>query len=390
MRRSASPKGFPKAFARCFGLLSMLAALPVGVQASTALRSALQAGNPRTTRAAADLTAYRPQHGVGYAPFSRTPVPEALEESATLGPGIRMHGAGEIDPSSEDDLIEVVVQVWLRNVSFVLERSSTGLRVWTTREKLPGSEITFSNGRSAPLPLGAASSMTLWVEWTAPTHGLADLYLVILDLDRAIDRLTFHSFRSIVMALGGEDQAPGAPVDPNHGSFIVAAGLYQKGYDVHAHDEDDVAADGTGPVYDEVVNAIQNRGVLEVVSFGYSHGGGSTHDLVERLDVDRPGIGTFSIPFTSYVDGIQNDSDIDLDRELRLPPTSAYHANHYQRGTFADFFLDGGPISGSNPIPSGLDVETTPWGVGATHFLVDDYVQVLDFISANLTSRVNR
>ena len=30
--------------------------------------------------------------------------------------------------------------------------------------------------------------------------------------------------------------------------------------------------------------------------------------------------------------------------------------------------LDGGPVPDSNPPPTGLDVETTPWGAGATHF----------------------
>jgi hypothetical protein len=272
----------------------------------------------------------------------------------------------------------------------VLDRSSTALRVWTTRNRVPGTEIAFTGDRSAPLSFAGASSTTVWVEWTAATHGLAELDLAVAEPDIVLDRLTFHTFRSIVLALGGEGQVPVVPVDPNHGSFVLGKSLYEQGFDVHAYDEDAVAADGSGTVYDEVVNAIQNRGVLEVASFGYSHGGGSTHDLVERLDVNRVAIGTFSVPFTSYVDGVENDSDLDTDRELRIPPTAAYHANHYQRGTFADFFLDGGPIAGSNPGPSGLDVETTAWGVGATHFVVDDFSQVLGFVESTLPPRVDR
>ena len=68
-------------------------------------------------------------------------------------------------------------------------------------------------------------------------------------------------------------------------------------------------------MYSEIVNAVQNRRVEDVVSFGYSHGGGSTHDLCERLDLNRASIGTFRIPFTSYVDGVENASDVDVDQE---------------------------------------------------------------------------
>lgn len=192
------------------------------------------------------------------------------------------------------------------------------------------------------------------------------------------------------MALGGEGQVPQVPADPNHGTFQVAIELYERGYDVLMRDEDEVAADGAGPVYTAIVNAIQHRSVGELAIFGYSHGGGSTFDLCERLNTFRATIGTFTIGLTSYVDGVQNDSDVDLDRELRKPPSSAYHANHYQRGSFSDFFLDGGPVPVSEPPPSGLDVETIFWGAGATHFVVDDFDQVRDFILLNLQPRVRR
>ena len=39
---------------------------------------------------------------------------------------------------------------------------------------------------------------------------------------------------------------------------------------------------------------------------------------------------------------------------------------------------------------TGLDVETTPWGATSTHFLVDDYAQVVEFILDNLESRLSR
>jgi hypothetical protein len=338
----------------------------------------------------AGLTAHRPQHGAGYFPFARTSVPELQEDDPVLGPGIRRNGPGEIDPAGEDDLVEVVVGRVLRGTALVLERSGPELAVWTTRTRQPGTQVPFTGMRSQPLSFGGDPSLHVWVEWTGTAHGTRRLSLEADGSGILLDRLTFHSFRSIVVALGGEGQSPSLPLDPNHGTFVVGTELYELGYDVHMYDEDGVTSTGSGPVYDEVVNSVQSRGVADVAVFGYSHGGGSTHDLAERLDAFRAGIGTFAIPFTSYVDGVENDSDIDTDPELRYPPSSAFHANHYQRGTFADFFLDGGPVPGSSPPPSGLDVETTTWGAGATHFIVDDFMQVRDFILLNLDLRTTR
>lgn len=335
------------------------------------------------------LTAYRPQNRTGYLPFARTAVPEGLEDDAEFGPGIRVNGAGESDPAGEDDLIEIEVGRVLQN-ELVLARSGPELAVWRTRTKQAGTEVAFVNDRSAPLAFGAAPRLTLWVEWPSAPSGLAALELRTLARDARLDRLVFHAFQGLVVALGGEGQTPGIPLDPNHGTFVVATELYARGYDVLMRDEDEVVADGSGPVYTEVVNAIQHRAVGQLAVFGYSHGGGSTHDLCERLDTNRATIGSFAIGFTAYVDGVENDSDTDLAQELRKPPSSGYHSNHYQVGTLADFFLDGGPVPSSFPAPSGLNVETIFWGVGATHFLVDDFSQVRDFVLSNLEPRVLR
>jgi len=345
------------------------------------------------------LTAFRPQHGAGYAPFPRSAVPDLLEEDLERGPGIRVNGPGESDPAGEDDLVEVTVVRALRGaggpggrgvISLVLERGAPELALWTTRTKQVGTGLAFTGNRTAELDFGGAETLTLWAEWTGAAGATPALTLRALEGDALLDRLRFHAFRGLVVALGGEGQTPQVPVDPNHGTFVIGIELEQRGYDVLMRDEDEVDAAGAGPVYTEVVNAIQERGVAEIAVFGYSHGGGSTHDLCERLDAFRLAIGTFAIGFTSYVDGVQNDSDVDIDMELRRPPSSGYHANHYQRGTFADFFLDGGAVPSSQPPPTGLDVETIFWGVGATHFVVDDFDEVSDFIHLNLAARVAR
>lgn len=347
-------------------------------------------GAQSARRAPPGLTAFRPQQGAGYFPFARTKVPEAQEEHPELGPGIRVNGTGELDPSGEDDLIELVVEPPIERTGYVLVRSGPELAVWSTRTKEAGTELAFTGGVSAPLAFGGAPALTLWVEGTGAAPGPATLALRALEPERVVDRLVFHVFQALVVALGGEGQVPGLPLDGNHGTFVVATALYQRGYDVLMRDEDEVDATGAGAVYTETVNAIQQRGVAQLAVFGYSHGGGSTYHLCERLDAFRGTIGTFSIEFTSYVDGVRNNSDIDTAMETRRPPASAYHANHYQIGGFADFFLDGGPVSSSQPPPSGLNVETVFWGVGATHFLVDDYSQVFDFLGTNLELRVGR
>lgn len=337
----------------------------------------------------ANLTAYRPQHGGGYFPFTKTAVLDVDEENALTGPGIRINVPGDLDPSGEDDLIELLIESSRPEIPLTLARTHTALRLWTTRTKIAGTEIAFISDETPALTLSpGSSSLTLWAEWGESAHGNGEIQLKPLAADYALDVVRFHAFEDIVMSLGGEGQVTTVPVDPNNGTFVVGIALYEQGFDVHMYDEDNVAADGSGAVYNEVVTAVRDRGVSRVAIFGYSHGGGSTYDLAERLDVNRPGIGIFEIVGTSYADAVENDSDIDVQQELRRPPSTAYHANHYQVGTLTDFFLDGGPVPNSNPSPTGLNIETTPWGAGSTHFTVDDYVQVRSYIEANLATRL--
>ncbi len=342
-------------------------------------------GQP-TLRDAHGLTAYRPQHGPGYLPFARTPVPEEFEEHPRLGPGIRVNRADEMDFAGEDDLIELVVTRPSADTSFVLERSHSNLSVWKTREKLPQTALDFTGGRSTQLVFGPVNQMKLWVEWTGAAPEFPGLSLRAPESNLVVDRIVFHAFTSLVVALGGEDQVPNRPVSPNHGTYQVATGLYEAGYDVLMRDEDEVRPNGSGPVYDEVVNAVQKRSVRELAIFGYSHGGGSTYHLCERLNDFRANIGTFSISFTSYVDGIRNEADIDPRVERRRPPMTSFHANQYQQRDW----LQGGPVAGSTPPPTGLRVETVRWGRGADHYNIDDLEEVRDFIHTQLTAHVSR
>ena len=338
-------------------------------------------------RDAHGLTAYRPQHGTGYAPFARTAVPEEFEEHPRLGPGIRVNRADEADIASEDDLIELVVTRPSTGTTFVFERSHISLSVWETREKRAQTALAFSGGRSTELAFDQASQITVWVEWTSTAPEFPVLSLRSVESEVVVDRIVFHAFTSLVVALGGEGQVPKFPVGMSHGTYQVATALYEVGYDVLMRDEDEVGPNGSGSVYEEVVNAVQKRSVRELAIFGYSHGGGSTYDLCERLTASRARIGTFSINFTSYVDAIQNGADIDHRAEQRKPPTTGFHANHYQR---SDWILRGRPVVGSSPPPTGLQVDTVAWGSGVDHYSIDDLEEVRNFIHTQVTARVSR
>jgi dipeptidyl aminopeptidase/acylaminoacyl peptidase len=102
------------------------------------------------------------------------------------------------------------------------------------------------------------------------------------------------------------------------------------------YNEDDVGYNGIGDVYDEVVSAINDRGVTDVAIMGYSHGGGSTYVLAWRLQQNTiPGSGIsditkpFSIPFTGYIDAI-DDGGPAFTAETRRPPMSLFHCAQYQ------------------------------------------------------------
>jgi hypothetical protein len=149
------------------------------------------------------------------------------------------------------------------------------------------------------------------------------------------------------------------------------------------YDEDDVGSSGSGPAYDEVVRAVQRRGIGIVSIYGYSHGGGSTHDLAERLNNNRGSIGTFTIPYTAYVDAIENDSDIDIQSETRLPPSTGYHVNYYQRN---DVFIKGNSVPGANV---NVNVNNEPWGGGLDHGACDDHPNVRAGVLDALVLRVS-
>jgi hypothetical protein len=341
-----------------------------------------------------NLTGYRPQtEGPGYgSPFAKTPVP--WQKETDPGVGIRFNGddddadgTADYDPNDtsiagENDLIEVNVAFAAPpGVQYRLLASNQNIRGWAGSDKsgvfhLDGNYILTSPGN-------------FWIEWVQPdVTQAADLRVRVYDGTHGNfvfvgDRLHFYPFTSVVIVLGGESQVPADPVNfpGDHGMFQTAIDEYRNGYDVHMYDEDEAGIWGEGAAYDEVVTAINDRGLTDVAIMGYSHGGGSTHNLAWRLEQNTiPGgltdiANPFVVPYTAYVDAIV---DHDTSAENRRPPLSAFHCNQYQQNSW----LKGGPSNGND------DLDRSHLGV--SHTTIDDHSAVTDLLKARLEQNVDR
>ena len=328
-----------------------------------------------------DITAHRPYtEGPDYGnPFQDHEVPDDLEENP--GAGIRINGDTEA-AANENDLIEVELEVAPfpvpSGVQYFLRRNNSNIRVWDNRQGT-GTAL-LDSGTEAAFTV-TASPMSVWVE--NPSGGNADFELVAKDSggnDVCSDKIHFYPFESIAIGLSGEVWPGGDPLA--NGMFDVAEDLHEQGYDAHYYDEDVVGNNGAGAAYDEVVSAIQDRGVTHVAIYGHSHGGGSTHDLAERLNANRAGIGTFTINVTVYVDAIQNDSDFDTDSELAFPPSSGHHMNYYQ----PNGLLHGGIVPGAD----NLDVTTTQWGQNLDHGTIDNNGTVINAVRDRIIQQMSQ
>ena len=343
-----------------------------------------------------EMIAYRPQSEAYGDPLQRRRVPEGQEEA--LGAGIRINGddddgnsipdRNDSSVTGENDLIEVEWSVGQvpapEGYEYVIRRTNGNLKVWTTQNK--GSAVLDVSDESVVNP--ASTTGSVWVE--NPNGGSASLIFEarsVSDLSVAsVDQVNFFPFTSLVIGLHGEFQFPTDPVfGPNEGVSVLAVALHEEAYDSHMYVENDVAADGSGPVYDEIVSAVQSRGVTSVALYGFSHGGGSIYDLSERLDANKASIGAFDIPFTGYIESIENDSDVDLDPEIRLPIGTAYHVNYYQ--SFGII-----PPWGSSVPGADVDVNVTGtfWGFLLVHITITNSGVVQDGIHSPLVARTPR
>jgi hypothetical protein len=364
-----------------------------------------------------DLTGYTPYTE----PFQLRPIAEANEES----PGVHIRRNGDDDNGNgspdrldahvenENDLIQVSLATGMSGLPGIrveFERGSHDIRVWSSRNK--GTPLFAANNNVGPIVLDWwAYESSVWVEWVTPGTGTAtsSLDLRLIDTTNnvviASDRLVFHPFTSVVIVLGGENQDPADPVlEPNnHGIFRSAIDLYSLNYDVHMYNEDEIGWETSPPLIDiplnrgipyrEVVDAIQNRGVTNVAIYGYSHGGGSTYDLANLLNLNVLGYHTditqpFTLAFTSYIDAITDNT---TGAENRRPPLSQFHLNQYQRNFIIDWppgdqFI-GGPSNGNEDL--NRNDLTSLANQPIRHTTIDDHPVVLGLLRDRFRERVS-
>lgn len=341
-----------------------------------------QLENRSLLAAVADLTAFRPV--TAYINHSNFPVAEQVESDIRLGPGIRINGdddngvpgadysqAGPT-PVVDNDLVRVDVASASAGDSLTLTWTGP-LAVYTSATK--AGQVAFGASVSA--------GQQLWVEYTSQTHTIGDsAALTLTAIENSVpatDTVVFHSFQSIVVAIGGNTQNPANFGDPRLGIFTVGGTLYQQGYDVHLFAHGQVSSSGQGAARNEVATGVVSRNVNYVAILGYSWGAGATYELAAGLSADPQLIGQYELKYTAYVDGIRHDSFFTAER--RKPVATQYHDNIYQR---RDWLLKGDSVTGAN----NLNVTTTSWGKSLVHTTIDDHSTVQQLLVSNLTTRV--
>jgi hypothetical protein len=345
----------------------------------------------------------------GYFPFTKTVVPDGREMNAELGPGIRVNGdddnnngtadfndAGTV--ANENDLIELDVRVAVASASrFVFTTNSPSLRLWSDADK--GQPVPISPGIASPSYVDLSSGTeTVYAEWIGPAGGTGILNLVDVATTTILDSILFHAFTSITTVLGGLDQVPAVPTNPDNGLFTTANQIYREGYNVYKFDEQDVAAGfgfgppGPGPVYDTLENAVNSQSIVDISIYGYSQGGGSTYNLSNYLNSQRiaGAIGNYSLVFTAYVDAVSDSSNL---AETRRPISSNWHLNLYQISDEPFWVdpleLDGDAVPGSQ---EQFNVETSPVFnlPDITHFDIDNDLSVLNWLLMRYRQNVTR
>jgi hypothetical protein len=369
-----------------------------------------------------DLIAHRPQtEGPGYGnPFPKAEVPFPYEEDP--GAGIRMNGDdddgdGTADRSDvngvtgENDLLEVDVDTQPKNVpnvGWVLRRSGSEINVFLNSDRTQ--PVWGAGGDQNVIDvtnLIKSGTAEFWVEWASTsvrtsatlTLEMRDVRVPAAPKTLTWDKIRFDPFASIVIVFGGNNTNPLAATD---GAFQIAERLYRgetvlhAGYDVHAYNEEDLdtAADTRfqDNILQEVVSAVQNRGVEQVVILGYSQGGGATFQLADILAAYKAANQGFvySLDFTAYIDAIMHGK-LNLGfAEDNRPPSSAYHV-HYRQASgnrytwpctvsslpFPFSLLLEGVDTPPGPTVN-INVTATTWGAALHHCNIDNSPMIID------------
>lgn len=319
------------------------------------------------------MTAYRAQYANAPAfPLAddAEEIPEADEEDP--GVGIRINGddddtdgtpdRDDNQVGNENDLIQLDVEIQPatapQGITYLVRTEDGDLAVWEERTK--GNAIL--DGVNEQEIDGGAR--TVWAEWSGANAGAGELeFCVRVEASgqvRCPERVAFRTYTSLVIALSGELILDGNQDPSTNGIFPMAQALHEEDYDIQYYNEDEVGDNGAGVVLREVRQAIQGRGVAQIAIFGHSHGGGSTFELAEGMQI----LQGVQIVFTGYIDAIREDR---TGPETRFPPNAAFLLNFFERRTIV---LRGDAVD--NPLAVNVNVNEQPWGVDLNHGTIDN------------------
>lgn len=300
-----------------------------------------------------------------------------------------------IPTENEDDLVKIELKVSApapEGYHYRLVRSNENISVW--KDSPTRDYLLIGNDKAAPISFAEQAKVqkdqeqfrkfftpffqtelkqTFWVESRAKEAAELEFQLC-RDSDGKVmksDKAKFAPSNTLISMASGEKT-------PKDGMYDLAKKLYQEGYNVLHFDEDEI---GTGPFtgsnkgYDEVFSQIKSGMTDRVILIGYSHGGGSIHDLAEALNNSKAelekqrGGKPFEVPLTVYVDAIQDFTDIEQMPEYRLPPGTQKHLNFYQENSVLKCALVRGceTFNSTNIEIENYNVNKEKWGKDLNH-----------------------
>ena len=259
------------------------------------------------------------------------------------GVGIRRNadfdaGSGNPDFSisnqfdAENDLIKTtLVFEPAYGIQYEIVRTGDALKFWGSSTKNLD-EYTFTDNAfilNAP--------RDIWAEYASNGDASYTLTLKATNFytedELFSETVTFRPFNSVTCAFVDRSETPGAAqTSPGINSWAIDRLL--DGYDVYLCAGN---ANGEEYAFDEIINAVNNRGVNQVALVGYRYGGNSVYNLAQRLHDDTQDeiASDYSLAFTAYVDAVRT-WPLAL-AETRRPLGTAFHANYYRAdGAYMD------------------------------------------------------
>jgi hypothetical protein len=219
----------------------------------------------------------------------------------------------------------------------------------------------------------------MWVEWTGrPETGPQTVSIWARDVrsggEKPLDSVLFYPFNGIVVGMLGEDFGLGNP--PNSGVAQLVENLYDAGWDAHLFEEPDGEDyPGKGELIDaeaEILNAVSNRGVVQVGLFGHSHGGAAVHLIATDLQAQLAG----RLTYCAYIDAIQLPVNNNNALTVR-PPGTLWLTNFYQT---TNSIIHGAPVPGANsntliPNIGHTDIDDDPFVLGTI------FIEIMNSVS---------